>query len=114
MDRRGFLELSPSGALGTDTGIRIVTSTGLHIEVNSGFDPSGLCTVLACLTSNDLPDPATRIYFTGCLRRSALEKPYIPFCANFVNFWKEPFLKTVLPFLRLCSAMTSKLSVYST
>ena len=49
----GFIELrsSASSVSGTDTGIRIVTATGFHIEVNRGFDPLTLRSVLACLTS---------------------------------------------------------------
>ncbi len=50
MEKQGFIELR-SSISGTDTGIRIVTATGFYIEVNQGFDPSVLRTVLACLTS---------------------------------------------------------------
>jgi len=48
MGKQGFIELAPSV---TDTGVRIVAGTGFYIEVNRGFDPSTLRSVLACLTS---------------------------------------------------------------
>jgi hypothetical protein len=50
MVNHGFIELSPSGSVSAG-GIRILTATGFHIEVNRGFDPSTLRSVLACLAS---------------------------------------------------------------
>lgn len=50
MDQPGFIELR-SSVSDMDTGIRIVTAAGFHIEVNRGFDPSILRSVVACLIS---------------------------------------------------------------
>ncbi len=46
----GFLELR-SPVLGMATGVRIVAAAGFYIEVNRGFDPSILCSVLSCMGS---------------------------------------------------------------
>ena len=46
----GFLELR-SPVSGMDTGIRIVAAAGFYIDVNRGFDPTILRSVLACMGS---------------------------------------------------------------